>query len=333
MAPKSLDIAPDSYHFFQSQFSKPVFPPKDTSLVGATGIITGGNVGLGLATAEGLLSLNLSHLIIAVRTPSKGESVASKLRARFPGATIDIWQVDMLSYQSVQAFAAKCDTLSRIDFAILNAGTIEQKFNIGPEGHEAMFQVNYLSTVLLATLLLPTLKRRAPVGRPGRLTLVNSGTSLMATFPNAKDDKVLAFYDVESEFGNAAYFRSKALAHFWILKLVERVSSKDVVVNLVDPGLVRGTALHRNTNFVVNAVASLMKRATGRTMEQGASTYVDAAVVRGEESHGCYIQDWKIFHFTKAVYGQEGRALADRVWNETVDALSFVDINGVLSSV
>jgi hypothetical protein len=29
-------------------------------------------------------------------------------------------------------------------------------------------------------------------------------------------------------------------------------------------------------------------------VEVGSSTYVDAAVVKGKESHGCYVMDWKI---------------------------------------
>ncbi|KAJ3515627.1 hypothetical protein NM208_g14939 [Fusarium decemcellulare] len=333
MAPKSLDIKPKSYRFFESQFTKPVFPPKGTSLANGTAIITGGNVGIGFATAETVLGLGLSRLILAVRTPSKGEAAASKLLDKFPKAKVDVWQVDMLSYQSVQAFARKCETLDRIDFALLNAGVIEQNYKKGPEGHENMFQVNYLSTVLLATLLLPTLKQRAPAGKPGRLTIVNSGTSIMAKFPNAKLDKVLSYYDDESVFGSLSYPNSKGLAHFWILKLAERVKPEDVIVNLVDPGLVKGTLLHRNTGSILSAIIAPVKSLAGRTMEQGASTYVDAAVVRGKESHGCYLQDWKIFHYCAAVYGDEGRELAERVWNETLEELSFVDVNGILSSV
>jgi hypothetical protein len=37
-----------------------------------------------------------------------------------------------------------------------------------------------------------------------------------------------------------------------------------------------------------------MKSLLGRTLEVGASTYVDAAVVKGKESHGSYIADWEV---------------------------------------
>ncbi|KAF7539469.1 hypothetical protein G7Z17_g12417 [Cylindrodendrum hubeiense] len=296
MAPKSLELAPGPYRFLQSQLAKPIPIPKGTSLAGETAIITGANAGLGFQCASNLLALGLSRLIIAVRTPSKGVDAAAKLKQKFQSATIDVWQVDMLSYESIQAFATKCETLDRIDFVILNAGAIEEKFKLGPQGHEIMFQVNYLSTVLLASLLLPTLKRKAPSGKPGRLTIVNSGTALIPKFDNTTSDLFLPYYDDESKFDSTnSYASSKGLAHFWIVKLAERVSADDVVVNLVDPGLVKGTSLHRNINFVVRAILTTIKSITGRTMEHGASTFIDAAVVRGKESHGSYVMDWKLF--------------------------------------
>ncbi|KPM35147.1 hypothetical protein AK830_g11424 [Neonectria ditissima] len=334
MVPKSLQLAPSAYHFFQSQCAKPAAIPQGTSLAGATAIVTGGNTGLGFQCAQSLLDLGLSRLIIAVRTPAKGEAAAATLRQRAKAATVDVWQVDMLSYDSITAFAARCETLDRIDFAILNAGTVEEKFKLAPQGHETMFQVNYLSTVLLATVLLPVLKRKAPAGKPGRLTIVNSGTALMPRFDNAKTDPFLPYYDDESHFdATESYASSKALAHFWIVKLAERVRAEDVVVNLVDPGLVKGTSLHRSLNFVFKAIFTAVKSMTGRTMEQGASTFIDAAVVRGEETHGSYLMDWKIFAYNAAVYGSDGEALRDRIWKETLSALSFADIDGILDSV
>ncbi|KAF7562246.1 hypothetical protein G7046_g1893 [Stylonectria norvegica] len=322
------------YRFFNSQFTKAVYPPKGTSLAGQTGILTGGNQGLGFAAANSLLALGLTRLIIAVRTVHKGEAAAAQLKKKFPKAVVDVWQVDMLSYKSIQDFAAKCQTLQTIDFAILNAGTAETDHKLSPEGHETMFQVNYLSTVLLAFLLLPTLKARSPAGKPGHLTIINSGTALIAKFPNAKDDQVLAYYDKKSNWDSVAFYSaSKGLAHFWILKLVEWVHPEDVVVNLVDPGLVKGTQLHREASWFLSAIAGSVKSIFGRTMEEGASCFVDAAVIRGPETHGCYLQDWKIFPYTTPVYGVEGKALADKIWNETLALLSFANVDEILASM
>lgn len=295
MITKSSELGPgQGYKFFKSQMAKPIFPPKDISLTGQTAIITGSNVGIGLECANGLLGMNLGRLIIAVRTPSRGEAAKAQLREKHQKATIEVWQVDMMSHGSVQAFAAKCETLDRMDIVILNAGTIEQKYKQSTEGHETMLQVNYLSTVLLATLLLPTLKARAPAGKPGRLTIVNSGMALMAKFP--KSASLLAHLDDAANFDPTnQYAMSKALAHLWLRKLVQWVKPEDVVVNLVDPGLVKGTSLHRNTNAIVSCIVTAVKSLTGRTLEQGASCLLDAAVVRGAETHGSYLMDWEVF--------------------------------------
>ncbi|KAF4448315.1 hypothetical protein F53441_8254 [Fusarium austroafricanum] len=338
MAPKSLDLAPDDYHFFRSQATRQVPLPKDINLSSGTIIITGGNTGIGYAAAEMLLSMSLKRLVIAVRTPSKGEAAAATLRAKYPSAEILVWKVDMVSYKSVQDFAKQCETLDRIDLVLLNAGIQMTKFELSPEGHETSFQVNYLSTVLLATLLLPTLKQKAPAGQPGRLTIVSSGTSLFAEFPNANDEKVLDFYDKEEFFSAGAnptpsYSKHKALSHFWAVKLAERVKAEDVIVNIVDPGLVRSTGLQRGQGVVMGYIVLLIKWLTGRSLQQGASTFVQAGLVMGKESHGSYIMDWRIHHYTKFLYTKEGKAFADKLWYETLKSLSFVDINGILNSL
>ncbi|KAL2859356.1 hypothetical protein BJX68DRAFT_261795 [Aspergillus pseudodeflectus] len=59
--------------------SQPQAPPS-FDLPGQTGIITGASSGLGYAAATALLRYNLSHLIMTVRTESKGTEAAAKLR-------------------------------------------------------------------------------------------------------------------------------------------------------------------------------------------------------------------------------------------------------------
>ncbi|KAF5637378.1 retinol dehydrogenase 11 [Fusarium tjaetaba] len=339
MAPRSLELAPDNYRFFRSQTTKPVPIPKDISLSDSTIIITGANTGIGYGAAEQFLAMNLKRLIIAVRSISKGETAASTLRAKHPKAEILVWQVDMNLYKSVQDFAKKCETLDRIDLVILNAGIQMTKFELSPEGHEVSFQVNYLSTVLLATLLLPTLKQKAPAGQPGHLTIVNSGTSLMADFPNAKDENVMEFFDKEAFFTGGVnplptYSRTKALAHFWIVKLAERVKAEDVIVNLVDPGLVGGTSLTRGQgNIIIQYIFAFVNWIAARNIKNGASTFVQAGVVMGKETHGSYLQDWRIHHYTKFLYTKEGKAFADKVWYETNKLLSFANVDGILNSL
>ncbi|KAI4866028.1 hypothetical protein F4820DRAFT_418411, partial [Hypoxylon rubiginosum] len=154
--------------------------PAGTTLAGQTAIVTGSNSGLGFESARQLLQLGLSHLVMAVRSQARGDAAADKLRKEFPNSAVSVWLLDMESYDSVAAFATRCETLSRIDIVILNAGLRSDKFNVlKATQHELTYQVNYLSTALLAILLLPVLKsKKAPSSvLPPRLTIVSSDTA------------------------------------------------------------------------------------------------------------------------------------------------------------
>src|SRR4051794_26079245 len=81
-------------------------------------------------------------------------------------------------------------------FVILNAGLSQIKFRINEStGHEEVFQVNYLSTALLAMLLLPTLKEKRANGLPGRLTIVSFGLAFTATFANQDAEPLISSFD------------------------------------------------------------------------------------------------------------------------------------------
>ena len=284
--------------FLKSQLCSPVqWPPKDTNLEGKVAIVTGSSSGLGLEASRQLLSFGLSSLIMAVRSTAKGETVASRFRHQFPKADIQVWSLEMESYDSIQAFARRVnDDLSRLDIAILNAGMQIGNFAVIPNtGHETLIQVNYLSNMLLGILLLPSLKAKSPSG-PGRLTIINSGTARGATISEPNGGLVLSALDDKSRPWDPVerYAVSKMLAHLFLIDLLRYVSADDVVVNLADPGMVKNTDLQRSAPLLVAAFFYSFKAVLGRTLPVGASTYIDAAIVKGKDSHGCYVANWKI---------------------------------------
>ena len=290
---------PFSSVFFHNQFrAKPQWPAPNKTLAGKTAIITGGNTGLGYEAALQLLAIQLSHLILAVRSPQRGEAAAVKLRQRYPKANIEVWQLDMSSYDSIQTFARRVeDQLSRIDLVLLNAGVIRLDFHtVKSTGHEETVQVNYLSTMLLATLLLPTLKAKGPPsGEPARLTIVSAALTLAAKFSNRDANPLLPSFDDPKNFDNQeTYNSSKLLAHMFLWKLVDYVSADDVIVNLADPAWCKGTGLARDAKGLMKVGAKIFGATTGRSPKVGASCFVDAMVNKGKESHGCFIMSWQI---------------------------------------
>ena len=157
----------------------------EVSMVGETVMITGANSGIGLACAHVLAKLRPTRIIFACRSIKKGEDAATPIREAYPSVMIEVWELDMLSYPSIRAFAQRCATLDRLDRAILNAGVSPGFVSKQSEtGHEETIQVNYLSTALLSILLLPILQAKREKSRPGRLTIVGSGTGLMGNFEN-----------------------------------------------------------------------------------------------------------------------------------------------------
>lgn len=302
----SLSLPAESFSFPKIFFKHQIQPnPKPSldlsSAAGATAIVTGANAGIGLECAQLLLSLNISNLILAVRTISKGEEAAAPLRAAFPQAKIEVWPLDMNSYDSINAFARQCGTLARLDIVILSAGIMNMDLQVNTStAHEEMFQVNYLSTALLAISMLPLLKRRTtPSGPPGRLTLVASGAALIADFSKHDATQIIKTFDPPSPTWTSAqaksqYDATKALVLMMALKLSEIVSAEEVVVNVVDPSFAPGTNFFRGLPFAVRLLLRPLTALLGTTVNNAAWRYVDAAVSRGAESHGSFISDWEI---------------------------------------
>ncbi|RYP37685.1 hypothetical protein DL768_010835 [Monosporascus sp. mg162] len=273
-----------------------------------------------------LLNLGLSHLVLAVRSTKRGEDAVIRLRKKYPEAYLQVWELDMSSYESVQGFVKRVDShLSCLDFVLLNAGIAKLNFHrVGSTGHEETIQVNYLSTVLLTILLLPILKsKRSPGSEPSHLTIVNAALTLAAKFPNKDADPLLpSFDDPKSFHPQETYNSSKLLAHMFLWKLVDHVSSDDVIVNLADPGWCRGTELGRDATGLMR-IFMLLFGMTGRAPRVGASCFVDALVNKGKDSHGCFLMSWNIHPFSAFLYTPKGKGVTDKVWSETLAELDF----------
>ncbi|KAK4919089.1 hypothetical protein LTR49_013260 [Elasticomyces elasticus] len=276
LPPRIEPFFPDIFYKTQLCERQAGLPP-GLQLTGKVAMITGANAlrsRLGFETSKQLLALNLSHLIFAVRTPEEGEKAAGQFHIASPKARIE-------------DFAKRVDEdLQRLDIVLLNAGLVKPSFQLVKEtGHEESMQVNYLSTVCLALLLLPALRnKRASPSQPGKLTIGNSGLSLTGKLPlNSKkpEQPIVKSFDDSAKFSNTTWYNtSKTLMHMFLWKLSDYVTSEDVVINLVDPGYVKGTEAVSDLPAITALMASEFAAVTGRTVEVGASTYVGAVAVK-----------------------------------------------------
>lgn len=299
--------------------------PPHVSAKGQTVIVTGSNIGLGLATCRQLLQLGLSHLVMAVRTQAKGDAAASQLREEFPDAQVSVWTLEMDSYDSIRAFAARCESsLPRIDAVILNAGLAKPTFTVSEDtGHEVTLQVNYLSTAFLALLLVPVLKaKKIPAGGgPPVLSIVGSDTSYMTSIET--EGPVMAKLDKPEHFATMAnYSATKLLLLFFVDRLAELVDPADVIINVSNPGLTTGTELMRSDEpLIPRIIRGAMMSLLARPLNVGASIYLWAIYDQNSESHGSFISDWTIKPFPPICYTDEGKQLRARLWEETMKEL------------
>ncbi|KAK8121766.1 NAD(P)-binding protein [Apiospora sp. TS-2023a] len=300
-----------------------------TTLDGQTAIITGSNTGLGLEAARQLLRLDLSRLILAVRSRAKGDVAAEVLGHEFPHPQIEVWILDMEDPESVFAFTLKCDQeLGRIDTVILNAGVQNKDAVVSAKtGNEQTFQVNYLSTVMLATLLLPILKAKAgPTGKPARLTVVTSTTAYFANFDHRRP--ILPQFGADKYDPTKWYAREKLLQMMFVRKLAARTDPDQVIINTVCPGLVGETEIWRtlNTSVVLRYLFSAYFSLFGRSLAEGAGTYVHAVVVAGRESHGGFLSEWGVRPFPVLMYSEYGKNLDKKVSDETREVLESLNV-------
>ncbi|CAM1508641.1 Fc.00g054890.m01.CDS01 [Cosmosporella sp. VM-42] len=339
---KHMAPLPDNFGpvFFRNQFRTKIDLPtkqKYPDVKGKCAIVTGSNTGLGFEAAKQLLSLGLSHLVMAVRSLERGKAAATELIATNSSAKIEVWQLDMESYDSIQAFVRRCqDGLPRIHIVILNAGLSPMTFATVPAtGHEKAIQVNHISTALLAILMLPVLKRNSVDQIPPRITIVNSATAHLCKFPN-KDKRPLlpSFDDTAVTPWNAEerYGVSKLLSQLFVVKLAENVSPEDIVINMVDPGLTKGTGLSRDARGGIAIAAKVFFSVAGRPVNRGAATYVDAVLGQGKESHGCFLMNCKISPLARWFY-TDGKVLTDLIWTETLQELSFAGAEDIIASI
>ena len=283
--------------FISRQFFQPI-PPigQNISLKGKKAIVTGSNVGLGYSCAEQLLDLDLSHLILAVRTKSTGDAAAEQLKKKHPQALIEVEILDMASPKSVVAFTERLKTAT-IDIAVLNAGLSSPGYAVAEEtGNEITMQVNFLSTALLAMLLMPLLKKSSGfAGGPGRLCLVGSDAAYwapLASLPTeAGDDSLLTGLNDPKGFDTMPqYMVSKLLLLMFVEKLASTVSADEVVITCSNPGACKGTAFASKRSWVARVFFGFMGEIIGRTTEHGARMHVFGAVV-GKECHGSFLSD------------------------------------------
>ncbi|RYP48692.1 hypothetical protein DL768_005472 [Monosporascus sp. mg162] len=338
-----FDVAPEKegsvFNFFYRQLT---FTPKvvsGVSLAGKTALVTGANTGVGLEVSRQLLDLGVSKLILAVRNESKGQDAATNLSQgrNLKDGAIEVWHLDLDSYDSITAFADRAKTLDRLDIIVLNAGLVLTKNELNKNtGHDETIQVNYLSTALLTVLLLPVAKsKRANQDGPTRITVTSSDVASWTRFKEKSNVPLLPSFD-KPGVGNPTdrMMVSKLLGQFFLSELARRVPPSVAVINCATPGMVHNSEFNREIDRTFGGkIAKVFMRRIGYTSAVGARHVTDAAVNHGEETHGQYLSTQKLKPMAPIIYTEEGKKISERLWSETMAELSFAKVQDIVNEL
>ncbi|MFF0264703.1 SDR family oxidoreductase [Kribbella sp. NPDC004536] len=125
-------------------------------LTGKLVVVTGANSGTGKEATKRLAAAG-ARVVMAVRTPSKGEAARAEILAEHPDAQLEVRRIDLADLASVQEFAEQLSAdESHLDVLVNNAGVMTPPSRLTTkDGFELQFGSNYLGPFALTVRLLP----------------------------------------------------------------------------------------------------------------------------------------------------------------------------------
>ncbi len=219
-----------------------------------TALVTGANRGIGRAVAERLHALG-HRVVIAARDERAAAAVAARLGARARAVALDV----MVPEQVERALAA----VGEVDILVNNAGVLLDRGAAPSEVPldlvERTLAVNVLGSWRVSQRLLPGMRSRGW----GRIVMVSSGTGAFSNglFPGAP-----------------GYSLSKTALNALTVLLARDAEGTGVLVNAVNPGMVR---------------TRMMPSAT-RSPEEAADDIVFAATLPDDGPNGCFLRGGRV---------------------------------------
>ncbi|MDE2874760.1 MAG: SDR family NAD(P)-dependent oxidoreductase [Gemmatimonadota bacterium] len=272
-------------------------------------IVTGGNRGVGLATARNLAGRGYD-LILVCRDRARGEAALESLHSPHNLGSHRVVAADLASLDSVRAAAERiAETGTPIRALVNNAACLPRKRLTSHDGFELRLAVTHLGHFLLTHLLLPRL-RAAPV--PGRVVTVSSAAHSGPPF-NFRDPN----FERRRYRRRQAYQQSKLANVLFTLGLARRVAGTGVQAVALHPG-VYDTGLLRDYMGRIPGGGIAARIGTAGAEKAGPVVAELAVGRRDEDLNGAY--------FHKTVRADPSSAARDtgaqeRLWSWSAEAV------------
>eukprot|EP00099_Drosophila_melanogaster_P011420 NP_001285735.1 WW domain containing oxidoreductase, isoform B [Drosophila melanogaster] len=240
-------------------------------LHGRTALITGANCGIGYETARSLAHHGC-EIIFACRNRSSAEAAIERIAQERPAARsrCRFAALDLSSLRSVQRFVEEIkQSVSHIDYLILNAGVFALPYTRTVDGLETTFQVSHLSHFYL-TLQLETL-----FDYKTRIIVLSSESHRFANLPVEN----LAVHHLspppEKYWSMMAYNNAKLCNVLFAQELAQRWKQRGISVFSLHPGNMVSSDLSRNYWFYRLLFAIV--RPFTKSLQQAAATSIYCA--------------------------------------------------------
>jgi NAD(P)-dependent dehydrogenase (short-subunit alcohol dehydrogenase family) len=257
-----------------------------SDMTGRTVVITGGNSGIGQATAQALAGLG-ARVVITARNAERGAAAVAGLRSATGNEAVECVPLDLSSLASVRSCAADLlDRLDAIHVLDLNAGGILSRRVETVDGYETQFQANHLGHFLLTRLLLDRLRESAPA----RVVVLSSWGHTQV--PGGLDFNDLQWL-ARPYRGSFVYGATKLMNLYFTFELARHLVGTGVTANALHPGYVAsGFAMSGDTRLL--RLGIMVSRPFARSPRKGAATAIWLAAsddVKGV--NGKYFTDCK----------------------------------------
>ncbi|XP_062393320.1 dehydrogenase/reductase SDR family member 13a.2 [Sardina pilchardus] len=248
-----------------------------SDMIGKTVVITGGNTGIGKATACELARRG-ARVILSCRNRQKAEEAIKDIERETGSTDVVYMQLDLASLKNVRSFAKTfLKTESRLDLLINNAGLVGDGRT--EDGFGIQFGVNHLGHFLLSCLLLDRLKE-APSSRI--ITLSSMAHRWGKIDLDALEaNKHLGTGHYSWQFF-MAYCNSKLCNALFTHELAKRLKGTNVTCYSVHPGVVK-TELSRHVSLWQMVIVDPISRLFFLDTKAGAQTTLHCALQQGIE--------------------------------------------------
>ncbi|KUJ10894.1 putative short-chain dehydrogenase [Mollisia scopiformis] len=322
---------PRVFGFIKDQRTNLPVPKPPTNIADATYIVTGANSGFGLECTKHLFRMDAKRVIMAARSRCKGEAALTAIRRETSRPNVgEVWELDLTSPDSVEAFAKRVRTLDRLDALIANAGVVMANFQMA-EGIEMSLLVNVVSTMLLAFRTLPKLQESArKFGVQTHNTIVTSNSALESEMEHNIDSLQGDVFDglsKEKSFKTMVQYPNTKLLEILAVRQLASllpVSEFGVIVNAVNPGFCY-SELDRNVGTMAKVGITVMRVLLARTAEEGSRNLLQAAFA-GPESHGAYCSECQVKERDVPAWitNDVGKTTQKRVWLDLLKRLDTI---------